>query len=84
MRFCYPFTLGTSSRDGKQTLASHQRIGAQSGVQCDQPLSNFFSPPTTFIGQIARSTRRPRNLTEFPFERSFVKLGFLKLGLERL
>ena len=84
MRFCYPFTLGASSRPGKHALASHQRIGGTSSVRCDQPLSNVFSAATTFLGQMAHSARHPGNLTEFPFEHSFVKLGFLKLGLERL
>jgi hypothetical protein len=70
MRFCHPFTLTANSRDGKQALARHKRIDAKSGVQCDQ--TPVFSP-TIFLRQIARPTRCPKNLTEFPFGPNFSK-----------
>src|SRR6266851_2248789 len=74
MRFCHLPSPGASSLSGKKALASHQRIGATtSGAKCDQPASNVFSPPTTPLEQIVDSTHRPRNLTEFPFERNFSK-----------
>jgi hypothetical protein len=44
MRFAHSFTFGPSSRGAKRRLAIHQRIGAQSVVQCDQLLSSVFSP----------------------------------------
>jgi hypothetical protein len=83
MRFCHPFTLITSSRDGKQALARHRRIGAKSSDQCDQPPFIVLFPRTIFLQPIARPTKSmprspsrdqqrtacPRNLTEFPFGR---------------
>jgi hypothetical protein len=73
MRFCHPFTLIASSRDGKQALARHKRIGAKSSAQCDQPYLIIFSPRTIFLRQISRPTPCPKNLTEFPFGPNFSK-----------
>ena len=74
MRFCHPFTLITSSRDGKQALARHKRIGAKSSDQCDQPPFIVLFPRTIFLQPIARPTACPRNLTEFPFGPNFSQL----------
>lgn len=71
MRFCYPFTLTASSRDAKEAPDSHKCIRAKSGVQCDQPCLIVFSPPSAFLREIARPTRCPENLTEFPFAPNF-------------
>ena len=60
MRFCHPFTLTANSRDAEQALARHQRIGAKSGVQCDQPHFIVFFPRAIFPQAIARPTRCPR------------------------
>ncbi len=73
MRFCHPLVLTANSLDGKQELARHQCIGAESGVQCDQPHFIVFSPRTIFLRQLARLTLCPRNLTEFPFGPNFSK-----------
>jgi len=73
MRFAHSFTFGASSRNDKRRLASHQRIGAQSGVPCDQPLSSVFSPRAIPLVPITRSTQSQRNLTEFPFAANFSK-----------
>jgi hypothetical protein len=71
MRFCHPFALIASSRACKQELARRKRIGAS--VQCGQPQFIVFSPCAIFLQPIARPTRRPRNLTEFPFAHNFSK-----------
>jgi hypothetical protein len=73
MRFAHSFTFGARSRSAKRRLASHQRIGAQSGVPCDQPLSGVFSPCAILLEPIAPSTQGQRNLTEFPFAANFSK-----------
>jgi len=73
MRFCHPFTLTANSRDGEQALARHQRFGAKAGVQSDQPQFTVFFSRAIFFQKIARPTRRPQNLTEFPFAPNFSK-----------
>ncbi len=80
MRFCHPFPLRASSGSHSRASASHQRIGAISGVQCDRPLfSNVSSLRTISPGPTARAIRGLRILTEFPFEHNF-----FRRGLERL
>jgi len=73
MRFAHSFTFGPSSRGAKRRLAVHQRIGAQSVVQCDEPLSSVFSRRAIPLEPITRSTQGQRNLTEFPFAATFSK-----------
>jgi len=73
MRFCHPFTLTANSRDGEQALARHQRFGAKAGAQSDQPQFTVFFSRAIFFQKIARPTRRPQNLTEFPFAHNFSK-----------
>ena len=73
MRFCHPFTLTANSRDVEQSLARHQRIGAKTGVQSHQPQFTVFFSRAIFVQKIARPTRRPQNLTEFPFAPNFSK-----------
>ena len=73
MRFCHPFTLTANSRDGEHALARHQRIGAKAGVQSDQPQFIVFFSRAIFFQKIARPTRHPHNLTEFPFATNFSK-----------
>ena len=73
MRFCHPFTLITTSRDGEKALARHQRIEAKSLLQCDQPRFIGFPPHANFLRPIARPIPCPRNLTEFPFAHNFSK-----------
>jgi len=73
MRFCHPFTLTANSRDVEQALARHQRFGAKAGVQSDQPQFTVFFSRAIFFQKIARPTRRPQNLTEFPFAPNFSK-----------
>jgi hypothetical protein len=73
MRFCHPFTLTANSRDGKQARVPRKRIGAKASVQCDQPQLIVFSPRVIVLRQIARPTRCPRKLTEFPFGPNFSK-----------
>ena len=73
MRFCHPFTLTANSRDGEQALARHQRFGAKAGAQSDQPQFTVFFSRAIFFQKIARPTRRPQNLTEFPFAPNFSK-----------
>jgi hypothetical protein len=71
MRFCHSFTLMSTSRDAEQALVRHERIGAKSRVQCDQPHFVVFSPRTIFPGPIARPTPSRKNLTEIPFAHIF-------------
>jgi hypothetical protein len=73
MRFCHPFTLTANSRDGEQALARHKRIGANAGVQSDQPHCIVLFSRAIFFQKIARPTRHPQNLTEFPFAHNFSK-----------
>ena len=73
MRFPHSFTPRTNSRNGERRLAPHRRTGAQFSAQCYQPHSIVFSPRTIFLRQIARPTRCPKNLTEFPFGPNFSK-----------
>jgi len=73
MRFCHPFTLTANSRDVEQALARRKRIGAKVGVQSDQPQFTVFFSRAIFVQKIARPTRRPQNLTEFPFAPNFSK-----------
>jgi hypothetical protein len=73
MRFCHLLRLTPSSRDGKQGLIPHKRIGAKSSVQCDQSHFIVFSPRTIFLSRIVRPPRYPKNLTEFPFAPNFSK-----------
>ena len=73
MRFCHPFTLTANSRDVEQALARRKRIGAKAGVQSDQPQFTVFFSRSIFFQKIARPTRRPQNLTEFPFAPNFSK-----------
>ncbi len=75
MRFAHSFTLGPNSYRPKRRLVFHQRIGAQSGVPCDQPLSSVFSPLAILLGPNAGATQGPRSLTEFPFQHNFFALG---------
>jgi hypothetical protein len=51
MRFFPCFTWGASSPSSERRLSSHDRSGAQSGVQSDGPLARGFSRraiPRTF------------------------------------
>ena len=73
MRFCDLFTLTANSLGSEQALAPHKRIGAKAYVQCDQPQFIVFFPRAIFLQKIARPTRRPENLTEFPFAPNFSK-----------
>ena len=73
MPFCHPFTLTANSRDGEQALARHMRIGAKASVRYHQPQFIVFFPRASFFQKIARPTRHPENLTEFPFAHNFSK-----------
>jgi hypothetical protein len=73
MRFWHPFTLKANSRDVEQALAHHQRIGAKAGVQSDQPQFIVFFSRTIFFPKSPPPTRRPQNLTKFPFAPNFSK-----------
>jgi hypothetical protein len=73
MRFCHAFTLTANSRDGKQARVPRKCVGAKAGVRCDQPQLIGFFPRAIFLQQIARPSRYPKNLTEFPFAHNFSK-----------
>jgi hypothetical protein len=73
MRFCQPFPQTVNSRDDEQALVRPKPVGAKSRVQCDQPRFIAFSPRTILLRQIARLSRRMKNLTEFPFAHNFSK-----------
>ena len=73
MRFLELLTLTANSLDSEQALAHHKRIGANTGVRCVQPQFIVFFPRAIFLGQIARATPCPKNLTEFPFAHNFSK-----------
>ena len=73
MRFCHPFTLTANSLETERALAHQQRIGAKTGVRCVQPQFIVFFSSAIFFQKIARPTRRPENLTEFPFAPNFSK-----------
>jgi hypothetical protein len=73
MRFCHPFPLTANSRDVEQALACHKRVRAKAGVQYHQPQFVVFFSRDIFFQKIARPTRRPENLTEFPFAPNFSK-----------
>jgi hypothetical protein len=73
MRFCNAFTLTANSLDVEQALARHKCIGAKSSVQYHQPQFIVLFSRATFFQKIARPTRRPENLTEFPFGPKFSK-----------
>jgi hypothetical protein len=73
MRFCHPFTLTANSREVEQALARHKSIEAKASVQYDQTQFIVFFSRAIFFQKIARPTRRPENLTEFPFAHNFSK-----------
>jgi hypothetical protein len=79
MRFFPNFPWGASSPRSERRLGSHDRIGAQSGLQSDGPLAHVFSTRTIPSVPIAHSIQSRKNLTEFRFEHSL-----FQLGLERL
>lgn len=73
MRFCHPFILTASPRDGEQTLVCHKRVDPKSSVQRDQLRFVVFFLCTIFPGHIARPAPSAKNLTEFPFAHNFSK-----------
>jgi len=73
MRFCHPFPPTANSRDGEHVLIGHTRIDPKSSVQCALPRFVVFSSRIILVSQIALSTRRLENLTEFPFAHNFSK-----------
>jgi hypothetical protein len=72
MRFFSYFTWGASSPRSERRLGSHDRIGAQSGVQSDGPLARVFSRRAI---PSAHSIQSRKNLTEFRFEHSLFQPG---------
>jgi hypothetical protein len=72
MRFSPYFTWGASSPRPERRLGSHDRIGAQSGVQSDGPLARVFSRR---IPSLAHSIQSRKNLIEFRFEHSLFQPG---------
>ena len=73
MRFCHPFTLPASPRDGEQTLVRQKRVDPKSRALRDQPHFIVFSLRTIFRRHIPRAASFPKNLTEFPFAPNFSK-----------
>lgn len=79
MRFFPYFSWGASSLRSELRLGSHDRIGAQSGLQSDGRLARAFSPRTIPSVPIAHSIHSRKNLTEFGFEHSLVQLRLERL-----
>jgi len=73
MRFCHPFPLTANTRDGEHALIGHVRIDPKSSVQCAPLRFVVFSSRIILVSQIALSTRRLENLTEFPFAHNLSK-----------